>query len=102
MDWENLWIQFKKHRLGMLALGVIALFCLAGIYAPFLASSKPFFVQYDGTWYFQGPYFDFTNYGIGSQGAFHFLGDTVAYAYIAWYNFPDIARGQSWITWAGQ
>lgn len=36
----------------MFSLSVIALFCLVGIYAPFLASSKPFFVQYDGTWYF--------------------------------------------------
>ena len=52
MDWEIFWEKFKKHPLGYISLWVIALFCLAGIYAPFLASSKPFFVYYDGTWYF--------------------------------------------------
>lgn len=52
MDWQSFWTQFKKHRLGYLSLLVVALFCLVGIYAPFLASSKPLFVQYDGTWYF--------------------------------------------------
>lgn len=31
---------------------VVALFCLVGIYAPFLASSKPLFVLYDGQPYF--------------------------------------------------
>lgn len=30
----------------------MALFSLAAIYAPLLASSKPLFVQYDGDWYF--------------------------------------------------
>lgn len=44
--------QFKKKRLGMAALVVFILFCLIGIYAPLLASSKPLFVIYDGNAYF--------------------------------------------------
>lgn len=47
-----LWKQFYGRFLGRMALYVILLFCLVAIYAPFLASGKPFIVQYDGTWYF--------------------------------------------------
>lgn len=47
-----IWRQFYKHVLGRIALFVVILFCLVAIYAPFLAASKPFVVQYDGEWYF--------------------------------------------------
>lgn len=50
--WESMWRQYKHHKLGMLALFVVAIFFLVGIYAPFLASSKPFAVNYDGQWFF--------------------------------------------------
>jgi len=50
--WKSVWLQFKKHRLGYCALIVVITFCLMGIYAPFLASSKPFIVYFDGEWYF--------------------------------------------------
>lgn len=50
--WMMIWKQFCKHPLGKGALAVVVLFCLVGIYAPFLAASKPFIVQYDGEWYF--------------------------------------------------
>lgn len=50
--WEMVWSRLKKHRLGMVSMFVIAVFCLVGIYAPFLASSKPIVVYYDGIWYF--------------------------------------------------
>lgn len=50
--WQSIWNQFKKHKLGYFGLLVVGLFCLIGIYAPFLASSKPFFVVYDGQPYF--------------------------------------------------
>lgn len=46
------WDRFKKNRLGMAALSVVCLFCLVGIYAPFLASSKPLFVIFQGEPYF--------------------------------------------------
>lgn len=50
--WQTIWRQFKKHITGKLGLLVIALFTIIGIYAPFLASSKPLIVQYQGEWYF--------------------------------------------------
>lgn len=46
------WTQFLRHFLGVFGLVVLCLFILVGIYAPFLASSKPLVVNYDGTWYF--------------------------------------------------
>lgn len=49
---KGLWRHFLKHRLGVVGLIVVCLFALVGIYAPFLASSKPLVVQYDGVWYF--------------------------------------------------
>lgn len=50
--WKSLWKQFKQNTYGYLALYVVAFFCLVGIYAPFLASSKPLWVYYEGQWYF--------------------------------------------------
>lgn len=50
--WQSVWDRYKKHKLGMAAMTIVALFCLVGIYAPFLASSKPFIVYYEGSWYF--------------------------------------------------
>ncbi|MBA3722528.1 MAG: ABC transporter permease [Parachlamydiaceae bacterium] len=50
--WRVVWKQFKQHYLGMFALFIVFIFCLMGIYAPFLASSKPFVVYFDGEWYF--------------------------------------------------
>lgn len=44
--------QFAHRKLGMAALLLLALFVLVGVYAPFLASSKPLFVNYNDTWYF--------------------------------------------------
>lgn len=41
-----------KHKMGALGAIVVLLFVLAGVYAPFLASSKPIAVQYKGEWYF--------------------------------------------------
>lgn len=50
--WMSVWMQFRRHRLGSTAFYVVILYCLVGIFAPFLASSKPFFVYYDGSWFF--------------------------------------------------
>lgn len=43
---------FKHHLLGVLGSIVVALFALLAIYAPFLASSKPIAVEFEGSWYF--------------------------------------------------
>lgn len=50
--WKMVWKQFRHHSLGTFALMIVLLFCLMGIYAPFLASSKPLVVNFDGDWYF--------------------------------------------------
>lgn len=50
--WEMVWSRLKKHKLGMASIFVISLFCVVGIYAPFLASSKPLVVYYEGEWFF--------------------------------------------------
>lgn len=47
--WQAYWHQFKGRRLGYLALWIVFLFCCIGIYAPFLASSRPIVVGYEGT-----------------------------------------------------
>lgn len=49
---QRIWRQFSKRKIGVIALFIVFLFCLVGIYAPFLASSKPFFVIYDNEIYF--------------------------------------------------
>lgn len=50
--YQQIWKNFKKRPLGLFALFIVLLFCLMGIYAPFLASSKPIVVSYKGDWYF--------------------------------------------------
>lgn len=50
--WKSVWKQYTQNTLGMFALVIVAIFCLVGIYAPFLASSKPLVVNYEGSWYF--------------------------------------------------
>lgn len=47
-----IWQEYRTSWLGLLALLIILLYILVGIYAPFLASSKPLFLIYDGQWYF--------------------------------------------------
>lgn len=58
--WHTIWRRFRQRRLGYAAFYVIVALGLIGIYAPFLASSKPFFVSYDGQWYF--PFFRYLFY----------------------------------------
>ncbi len=50
--WQVTWNQFKHHRLGYWSFWLVCLFLLVGVYAPFLASSKPLVVEYNGEWYF--------------------------------------------------
>lgn len=50
--WKVIWRQFCHHPLGVFSLWVIIAFALIGIYAPFLASSKPLSVYYNHEWYF--------------------------------------------------
>lgn len=50
--WIEVWKKLRKHTLGSMAMYVFFLFAFVGIYAPFFASSKPLFVEYNGSWYF--------------------------------------------------
>lgn len=50
--WQVIGKQFLKHKIGCVAMAVVSFFVLIGIYAPFLASSKPLLVVYDGNIYF--------------------------------------------------
>ncbi|MCH9608633.1 MAG: hypothetical protein S4CHLAM45_12140 [Chlamydiales bacterium] len=46
------WKQFKKSKIGIIALLFLALFFLIGLYAPFLSSSKPILVVWNGKPFF--------------------------------------------------
>ena len=50
--WWAVWRKFGRSKIGRAALFVVAFFFLIGLYAPFLASSKPLVVVYDGTLFF--------------------------------------------------
>lgn len=49
---QAIWKAFCRHVMGLFGLGVVALFCLVGIYAPLFASGQPLAVYWDGAWYF--------------------------------------------------
>lgn len=50
--WQKVWKQFRKNRVGLIALFVFLTFCLLGLYAPLLASSKPLIIVYQNKIYF--------------------------------------------------
>lgn len=49
---SRLWRHFRQHYLGMIGLLLIVTFLLIAIFAPFLAASKPLYIQYAGESYF--------------------------------------------------
>ncbi|MFZ0565437.1 MAG: ABC transporter permease [Chlamydiales bacterium] len=57
---QIVWEQFKKNKLGLIALITLAIFFLVGLYAPFLASSKPSFLLWNKKLYF--PLFSYLFY----------------------------------------
>ncbi len=50
--WDSIWQQFRQNKIGMVSGGILLIFCVVGLYAPLLASSKPLFVIYEGEPYF--------------------------------------------------
>lgn len=49
--WRLVWIQFKKRRLGLISLGVLALLGCVGLSAPFLAGEVPIYLSMNGKTY---------------------------------------------------
>ena len=50
--WQTVWKQFLKRPLGVFALFLVCCFIIIGVYAPFLASSKPLIVYFEHQWFF--------------------------------------------------
>lgn len=44
--------RFFRSPLGLIGLAIVIIYFLVGVYAPFLASSKPLAVEVNGSWYF--------------------------------------------------
>lgn len=51
-QWQVVWRQFKKNKIGLIALLFFLLLFLVGLYAPLLASSKPLVVWWNKRLYF--------------------------------------------------
>lgn len=92
--YRRTWNRFRKHHLGMVGLAVVILYVIVGIYAPFLASSKPLIVQFDGSWYF--PLFRYLFYtGFYTKGIdifFNLLMFTLPAAFLVGYAFNGSRR----------
>jgi peptide/nickel transport system permease protein len=92
--WFAAWERFWQHRLGRTAFLILILFCIVGVYAPFLASSKPLYVVYNDESYF--PLFRYLLY----RGFFTKLIDiffnvlifTVPLFFIVYFLFKDSMR----------
>lgn len=76
----NYWLDTKKRfwaqKSGMIGSFVLGLFFLIALYAPFLASSKPIALHYNGEWYFPlfRYYFSSIYYSKGIDLFFNILG----------------------------
>lgn len=51
-SWAVAWRQFKRNKVAMFALGVLALMGLVAFTSPLLANDKPLWVSLKGRWYF--------------------------------------------------
>lgn len=99
--WQTVWHRFCQHRLGVIALIVVFLFVLVGIYAPLLASSKPLVVQFEGHWYF--PLFRYLFYqGFFTKGLdifYNLLIFTFPLFILTWLGLRAHSRLRNWILW---
>jgi peptide/nickel transport system permease protein len=50
--WKRMWKQYCRRTIGVAALVIVLLFAIVGLFAPFLASSRPLVVYYEGELYF--------------------------------------------------
>src|SRR5262245_56250798 len=91
--WKSIWNQFRKRWLGYVAFYLVVLYVFVGLIAPFLASSKPFWVFYDGQWYF--PLFRYLFYsGFYTKRLdifFNLLIFTLPLAWLSWYLLKDFS-----------
>jgi peptide/nickel transport system permease protein len=55
--WAEVWRRYRKSRLGLLALLVVALLGFIGAAAPLLAGTRPIVCRYKGDWYFPCLYY---------------------------------------------
>lgn len=55
--WREVWRRYRKSRLGMLALGVVAFLALVAALAPCIAGTRPILCRYQGRWYFPVLYY---------------------------------------------
>jgi len=49
--WRIVWQQFRKRRLAVLSLAILALLFLLALFAPFIAGDKPIYLNMDGQRY---------------------------------------------------
>lgn len=50
--WREVWQRFRKRKLSMIALVVVFLLALVGIFAPLIVGTKPVYMKYKGSSYF--------------------------------------------------
>jgi len=48
--WRIVWLQFKRDRLSLVSIVLLATLGLIALFAPFLAESRPIVMRYEGQW----------------------------------------------------
>jgi peptide/nickel transport system permease protein len=49
--WGDVWARYKRNKLAMLALGLVVLMLIVGLFAPFIAGTKPILCKFKGSYY---------------------------------------------------
>jgi peptide/nickel transport system permease protein len=50
--WRETWRHFRRRKLSMLALAIVAVLCLVALFAPMIVGTKPIVCKYKGRIYF--------------------------------------------------
>jgi peptide/nickel transport system permease protein len=50
--WRETWHHFRRRKLAVLALAIVAVLCLIAVFAPLIVGTKPIVCQYKGQIYF--------------------------------------------------
>jgi peptide/nickel transport system permease protein len=93
--WSDIAKRFWGQKVAILGSIILALFILCALYAPFLASSKPIIIRYNGEWYLPLLRYYFSSYFFSKSIDIFFNCLGVVFLFLLFFYF--VSRKSIWI-----